>query len=177
MIGSAVWQGPAGGTVGGVVTNLGEKTEQTATGRPGSHVPARVPQRLTGLPECPGAQPRPAGLAMHHGQAALLGVVRSLMAQAGLPGPPASAEFTAVRLTDDQIPENATGAGVPPDTWPRGDLVPDVPHKAVCAFTTGAVADVPAARGGPGPGQAHAASCPGRRSGVGPLPREDAPGL
>ncbi|MEV6759142.1 hypothetical protein AB0N16_00505 [Streptomyces sp. NPDC051105] len=36
---------------------LGEKLEQAVTGRPDSHVPARVLQRLTGLPEHPGTQP------------------------------------------------------------------------------------------------------------------------
>ena len=33
----------------------------------------------------------------------------------------------------------------------------DVLHKAVYAFVTGAVADSPAARTGPGPGERHAA--------------------
>ncbi|WP_413755454.1 hypothetical protein [Streptomyces sp. MMBL 11-3] len=34
---------------------------------------------------------------MHHGQAALLGVLRSVMAQSGLRGPLASAQFAALR--------------------------------------------------------------------------------
>ncbi|MFJ4520704.1 hypothetical protein ACIP4Y_07060 [Streptomyces sp. NPDC088810] len=176
MIRSALWQGLVAGTVGGAVMTLGEKIEQAVTGRPDSHVPARVLQRLTGLPERPGTQPRPVNLAMHYGQAALLGVVRSVMAQAGLRGPLASAKFTVVRLTNDQILENATGVGAPPGTWPRGEVVLDVLHKAVYAFTTGAVADALAARGGPGPGQAHAALRPGRRPDVGPIPRRDAHG-
>ncbi|GAA3009620.1 hypothetical protein Sfulv_53990 [Streptomyces fulvorobeus] len=49
-------------------------------------------------------------------------------------------------------------------------------HKAVYAFATGAVADALAARGGPGPGQRHAAVRPGRHSDVGPLARRDAYG-
>lgn len=69
---------------------LGEKAEQALTGRPDSHVPARVLERLTGLPERPGEQPLPVNWAMHFGQAALLGVLRSVMAQAGLRGPVAS---------------------------------------------------------------------------------------
>ncbi|GAB2602512.1 hypothetical protein GCM10027168_39480 [Streptomyces capparidis] len=170
----ALWQGLIAGTAGGVVMTLGERAEQAVTGRPGSHVPARVLQRLTGMRERPREQPLPVNWAMHFGQAALLGVLRSVMAHAGLRGPLASAKFTVVRLTNDQILENATGVGAPPDTWPRAELVVDVLHKAVYAFTTGAVADALAARSGPGPGQHHAALRPGRRTGVGPLPRRHA---
>ncbi|MER7490077.1 hypothetical protein ABTY20_30165 [Streptomyces sp. NPDC126497] len=176
MMKRALWQGLIAGTAGGVVMTVGEKLEQAVTGRPDSHVPARVLQRLTGLPERPGKQPLAVNRAMHFGQAALLGVLRSVMAQAGLRGPVASAKFAVVRLTNDQILENATGVGAPPATWPRGELVVDVLHKAVYAFTTGAVADALAARGGPGPGRRHAALRPGRRSGVGPLPRSAAHG-
>ncbi|MFE8993055.1 hypothetical protein ACFYMI_35580 [Streptomyces collinus] len=173
MIRRALWQGLVAGAAGGVVMTLGEKMEQAVTGRPDSHVPARVLQRLTGLPEHPGTQPLPVNWAMHFGQAALLGVLRSIMAQSGLRGPVASAEFTVVRLTNDQILENATGVGAPPTTWPRAELVVDLLHKAVYGFVTGAVADVLAARNGPGPGERHAARRPGRRAGSGPLPRED----
>ncbi|PPS70187.1 MULTISPECIES: hypothetical protein [Streptomyces] len=173
MIGRALWQGLVAGTAGGVVMTLGEKIEQSVTGRPDSHVPARVLQRLTGLPEHPGTQPLPVNWAMHFGQAALLGVLRSVMAHSGLRGPVASAKFTVVRLTNDQILENATGVGAPPATWPRTELAVDVLHKTVYGFVTGAVADALAARGGPGPGERHAARRPGRRAGAGPLPRED----
>jgi hypothetical protein len=107
---------------------------------------------------------------MHFGQGAALGVLRSVMAQAGLRGPWASAMFAVVRLTNDQILENATGAGAPPPTWPRPELVVDLLHKAVYAAATGAVADALAARNGPGPGQLHADVRPGRRPDVGPLP-------
>ncbi|MFF9777908.1 hypothetical protein ACF1HJ_30135 [Streptomyces sp. NPDC013978] len=176
MIKRSLWQGLVAGTAGGVVMTLGEKIEQAVTGRPDSHVPARVLQRLTGLPERPGEQPSAVNWAMHHGQAALLGVVRSLMAQAGLRGPLASAQFTVVRLTNDQILENATGVGAPPATWPRKELVVDVLHKAVYSFATGAVADLLAARSGPGPGQRHASRRHGRHADVGPLPRGDAHG-
>ncbi len=177
VIKRALWQGLVAGTAGGVVMTLGEKLEQAVTGRPDSYVPARVLQRLSGLPEHPRKQPLPLNWAMHFGQAALLGVLRSVMAQAGLRGPVASAKFTVVRLTNDQILENATGVGAPPSTWPREELVVDVLHKAVYAFTTGAVADALARRSvGPGPGRRHAALRPGRRSGVGPLPRGAAHG-
>jgi len=174
MIKRALWQGLLAGAAGGAVMTLGEKIEQAITGRPDSHVPARVLQRLTGLPERPGKQPLALNWAMHFGQAALLGVLRSIMSQAGLRGPAASAKFTVVRLTNDQILENATGVGAPPSTWPRTELVVDLLHKAVYAFATGAITDALAAREGPGPGQRHAAIRPGRHADVGPLPRKDA---
>ncbi|MEU4891194.1 hypothetical protein AB0B12_03610 [Streptomyces sp. NPDC044780] len=173
MFKRALWQGLVAGTAGGVVMTLGEKIEQALTRRPDSHVPARTLQRVTGLPEHSGRQPVPVNWAMHFGQAAVLGVLRSVMAHVGLRGPVASAKFAVVRLTNDQILENATGVGAPPSTWPRGELIVDVLHKAVYAFATGAVADALAARGGPGPGQRHAAVRPGRHADVGPPPRDD----
>jgi hypothetical protein len=176
MLKRALWQGVVAGTAGGVVMTLGEKIEQAITGRPGSYVPGRVLERLTGMPEHGGGQPPAVNWTMHFGQAALLGVLRSVMAHAGLRGPVASAKFTVVRLTNDQILENATGVGAPPRTWPRAELAVDVLHKAVYAFTTGAVADALAARGGPGPGERHAALRPGRHADVGPVPRTDAYG-
>lgn len=168
----ALWEGLLAGTAGVLVMTLGEKAEQRLTGRPDSHVPARVLQRLTGMRERPGGrQPLPVNLAMHLGQGVLLGVLRSVMAHAGLRGPWSSAKFAVVRLTNDQILENATGVGAPPPTWPRRELAVDLLHKAVYAVTTGVVADALAARSGPGPGQRHAAMRPGRHTGVGPLPR------
>lgn len=170
MMKRSLRQGLIAGAVGGLVMTLGEKIEQMVTGRPDSHVPARTLLRLTGLPERPGKQPLPVNWVMHFGQAALLGIVRSAMAQTGLRGPLASAQFAVLRLTNDQILENATGVGAPPPTWPRKELVVDLLHKTVYAFATGAVADSLAARQGPGPGQRHASLRPGRHSDVGPLP-------
>ncbi|MBW4717155.1 hypothetical protein [Saccharothrix obliqua] len=170
MLKHALWQGLVAGTVGTAVMTLGEKVEQRLTGRPDSYVPARVLERLAGMPERPGGPSRATNLAMHFGQGALAGVIRSLMANAGVRGPVASAMFTAVRLSNDQILENATGVGAPPQTWPRKELAVDVLHKAVYAFATGFVADALAARRGPGPGQRHAGRVPGRHSDVGPLP-------
>ncbi|MBM7172341.1 hypothetical protein JQK87_28910 [Streptomyces sp. G44] len=171
MITRALWQGLLAGTAGVVVMTLGEKAEQRLTGRPDSHVPARTLERLTGMAERPGRPPLAVNRAMHYGQGALLGVLRSVMAHAGLRGPVSSAQFAVVRLTNDQILENATGVGAPPQTWPRKELVVDLLHKTVYAFATGAVADALAARSGPGPGQRHAALRPGRHADVGPLPR------
>ncbi|MDG4782109.1 hypothetical protein O7614_20830 [Micromonospora sp. WMMD961] len=173
MLKRAVWQGLAAGLVGAVVMTAAEKVEQRVTGRPDSYVPARVLVRLAGLPESSsGQQPRWQNLAMHYGQGALVGVLRGVMAQAGLRGVWASSVFTALRLANDQILENATGVGAPPQTWPRLELAIDMVHKSVYAFATGAVADTLAARDGAGPGQRHAALRPGRQSDVGPLPYE-----
>ncbi|GAA3013245.1 hypothetical protein [Streptosporangium longisporum] len=176
MMKHALWQGLVAGAAGVAVMTLGEKVEQRLTGRPDSHVPARVLERLTDMAERPGRQPEPVNWAMHAGQGILLGVLRSVMSHAGLRGPWSSAKFTVVRITNDQILENATGVGAPPETWPRRELVVDLLHKTVYAFATGVVADLLAARSGPGPGQRHAAMRPGRHAGVGPLPREKAYG-
>jgi hypothetical protein len=171
MLKRVIWQGLAAGLAGAAVMTAAEKIEQRFTGRPDSQVPARVLARLTGRPEPRGDQPRWRNLSMHYGQGAVVGIVRSLMAQSGLRGPWASGMFTVTRLTTDQILENATGVGAPPPTWPRRELVVDVLHKAIYGFATGAVADALAARDGDGPGRRHAAERPGRRSGAGPLPR------
>src|SRR5689334_6320834 len=112
-----------------------------------------------------------AAVMVHFGQSALVGVVRGVMAQSGLRGPLASGLFTAIRLISDQILENATGAGAPPQTWPRREPAVDVLHKTVYGFTTGVEADVLAERDGRGAGQVHADARPGRSSGAGPLPR------
>lgn len=164
----SVWQGMVAGAAGVVVMTLAEKAEQRLTGRPDSYVPSLVLQRLLGH-----AEPRRSAAfnwAMHTGQAALVGTLRGAMANAGLRGPWASAMFTVVRLTSDQLLENATGVGAPPWTWPPRELAVDLLHKSVYGFATGAVADLLAARSGPGPGQRHAAVAPGRRSHVGPVP-------
>jgi hypothetical protein len=171
MMKRALWQGLLAGTAGVAAMTLAEKAEQRLTGRPDSHVPARTLERLTGMREYPGRQPVPVNLAMHVGQGALLGILRSVMSHAGLRGPWSSAKFAVVRLTSDQILENATGAGAPPQTWPRRELVIDLLHKTVYAFTTGALADTLAARSGPGPGQRHAALRPGRHPDAGPPAR------
>ncbi|GHG41702.1 MULTISPECIES: hypothetical protein [Amycolatopsis] len=170
MMRRALWEGLVAGAAGVTAMTIGEKLEQRLTGRPDSHVPARVLRRLTGRPDDPG-RPLPANWVMHFGQGVVLGVLRSVMAQAGLRGPWSSAKFAVIRLTNDQILENATGVGAPPPTWPRGELVVDLLHKGVYAAVTGVVADALAARSGPGPGQRHAAVLPGRHSDVGPLPR------
>jgi hypothetical protein len=48
---------------------------------------------------------------------------------------------TVVRLAVDQTLENATGRGAPPSTWPVGEQVVDVAHKAVYSIITGLVSD------------------------------------
>jgi hypothetical protein len=167
----SIGRGIAAGIVGSGVMTAAEKLEQRLTGRPDSHVPGRTLERLLSLPEWSGRQPRLLNLGMHFGQGALLGALRGVMAGAGLRGPWASAMFLAVRLTNDQTLENATGVGAPPWTWPRRELMVDVAHKAVYAFATGMVADRLAAKSGVGPGQVHARIRPTRRPDIGPPPR------
>jgi hypothetical protein len=170
----AVCEGAGAGLIGAMVMTAAEKLEQRWTHRPDSYVPARTLQRLSGLPEQQGPPATVTNLAMHLGQGALLGALRGVMATAGLRGPWASGMFWAVRLTNDQVLENATGVGAPPWTWPRRELAVDLLHKGVYALTTGLVADALAARHGLGPGQRHATVAPGRRPHAGPPARETA---
>ena len=79
---------------------------------------------------------------MHLGTGASVGILRAVMARANLRGPAASFLHTWVRLSVDQTLENGTGAGAPPPSWPRRELVIDVAHKASYAFATGALADL-----------------------------------
>ena len=174
LVGRGSWEGMAAGALGVAAMTLAEKVEQAVTGRPDSHVPGRVLERLTGLPEVPGAQPRLRTLGMHVGQAVALGALRGIMAESGLRGPWSSAMFTVIRLTNDQVLENATGVGAPPWTWPRDELLVDLAHKSVYGFVTGAVADALASRHGPGPGGLHAQQRAGRQADVGPVPRSQA---
>ncbi|MFC9970083.1 hypothetical protein ACFVH6_04180 [Spirillospora sp. NPDC127200] len=167
----AMGNGALAGLAGVAAMTAAEKLEQRWTGRPDSHVPGRTLLRLLGLPERPERQPVAVNLGMHFGQGILLGSLRGVMAAAGLRGPWASVMFWNVRLTNDQILENATGVGAPPWTWPRRELVVDLVHKGVYAFATGLVADALAARSGPGPGQRHAEIRPGRHENVGPIAR------
>lgn len=161
----AVVQGAVAGLAGAVVMTAAEKLEHRWTGRPDSYVPARTLRRLAGLRDVEDVR---SNLVMHLAQGALLGIVRGVMATAGLRGPWASGMFWVLRLTNDQILENATGVGAPPWTWPRDELLVDLAHKGVYAYSTGLIADLLAARRGPGPGQVHAAARPGRRAQVGP---------
>lgn len=165
-----LWNGLVAGTVGGVAMALGEKAEQRFTGRPNSYVPAVTLGRLVGVPDSTAERSRAMNWAMHFGQAAILGIWRSAMAEGGLRGPRASAMFTSVRFANDQTLENYTGSGAPPWTWPRKELVIDVAHKTVYGLVTGLVADRLAGRHGPGAGARHAHLKPGRQKDVGPPP-------
>jgi hypothetical protein len=172
MIRRVMWQGLVAGAAGAIVMTASEKLEQRLTGRPDSYVPADTMRRLTRGD----SRREVANWAMHLGQGVLLGPVRGVMANVGLRGPWASAMFSVVRLTNDQILENATGIGAPPPTWPRPELVLDLIHKAVYGFATGVVADSLAARHGPSAGQKHARMRPGRRANVGPTRRRSLAG-
>jgi hypothetical protein len=78
---------------------------------------------------------------MHYAAGTTAGVIRGVMSAANLRGPFASLMHTNLRLSFDQTLENATGAGAPPWTWPRDELVIDLTHKAIYSFVTGAVTD------------------------------------
>jgi hypothetical protein len=129
------------GAAGVAAMTLGEKLEQSITGRPNSYVPAHTLERLLGLPARPDRQRLGLNWAMHWGQGILLGIARAAMARGGVGGPFGSFLFLNLRLLNDQSLENVTGVGAPPWTWPRDEQVVDILHKAVYAFAAGAVAD------------------------------------
>jgi hypothetical protein len=142
---AGVAKGSLAGLGGIVAMTLAEKLEQRITGRPDSYMPAHTLERLLGLPQRPDSERRVLNLAMHVGQAIVLGAWRGVMAEGGLRGWRGSGMFTVVRLANDQTLENVTGQGAPPWTWPRRELAVDLFHKAVYAFATGAIADALAA--------------------------------
>jgi hypothetical protein len=116
------------------------KVEQLATRRPDSFVPAHTLARLLGLSH-PDEDRWTRNMAMHYAAGAAGGVVRGIMAAANLRGPYASLMHTNLRLSFDQTLENLTGAGAPPWTWPRDELLIDISHKALYSLVTGAVSD------------------------------------
>lgn len=137
----AAGRGAVAGLAGVAAMTLAEKAEQALTGRPNSYVPGRT--LLTLLRARPADQRRPDGWnhAMHWGTGALLGALRGIWAVAGIRGASANVTHTVVRLAFDQTLENAAGVGAPPTTWPPGERLIDVAHKAVYSMATGAVAD------------------------------------
>ncbi len=136
-----VVQGLLAGLAGVAAMTVAEKLEQAITGRPNSFVPAHTLERLLGQPRKPDQERQAMNWTMHWGQGIALGVVRAIMAQKGIRGPVGSFMFLNLRLLNDQTLENMTGVGAPPWTWPMDEQVIDLLHKAVYAFTTGAVAD------------------------------------
>jgi hypothetical protein len=134
-------QGAAAGLAGVAVMTAGEKLEQAITGRPNSYVPGRT--LLTLLGRHPGDRDQPPvwNHLMHWGTGAAVGGIRGVWSVTGIRGPVATTWHTVVRLAVDQTAENATGVGAPPMTWPVGEQVVDVLHKAVYATVTGLVAD------------------------------------
>jgi hypothetical protein len=159
------------GLAGVAAMTAAEKVEQRFTGRPDSQVPGMVLARMRGRTPATGPGLQRRMWVNHVGMGTGVGVVRGLMAFAGLRGPWASAMFTVVRLTADQIVENWTGAGAPPWTWPRDELVIDLAGKAVYAFAAGVVADrIAAAAPDSAPGLQHARAAGGHRvHDVGPV--------
>ena len=133
--------GATSGLVGVAAMTLGEKLEQSLTGRPNSYVPARALRGLLGLATSDAARPAGWNHAMHWSTGATLGALRGVWAVTGLRGPVVNAWHAATRLAFDQTVENATGGGASPRSWPTQELVVDVLHKTVYSFVTGMVAD------------------------------------
>ncbi|GEO97461.1 hypothetical protein [Kocuria turfanensis] len=137
----AAGAGAAAGLAGAGVMVVGEKLEQAITHRPNSYVPARALLSLLGQRPGDDAQPLVWNHVMHWGSGAVLGTLRGVWAATGIRGPQANAWHTVVRLAFDQTIENATGVGSPPASWPTGEKIVDMGHKAVYSVVTGMVAD------------------------------------
>jgi hypothetical protein len=138
---SAAGRGVVAGLVGVAAMTTAEKLEQALTRRPDSYVPARTVLTLLGRRPSDRDQPLVANHAMHWATGATLGALRGLWAAVGIRGAQANLTHTVVRLAFDQTLENTTGVGAPPASWPTGERVVDVAHKAVYSFVTGMVAD------------------------------------
>jgi hypothetical protein len=138
---------------------VGSKAEQLVTGRPDSYVPAHTLGRLLAVRD-PDDDRWTRNLAMHYASGAAGGALRGVMAAANLRGPFASLLHTNLRLSFDQTLENLTGAGAPPWTWPRDELVIDIVHKGLYSFVTGALSDALIA---PAPGSSAQRPALGRR--------------
>jgi hypothetical protein len=138
----AAMRGAVAGVAGVAAMTVGEKLEQTLTGRrPNSYVPARTLLTLFGKHP---AQTRQLVLwnhAMHWGTGIVLGALRGVWAVTGIRGPLAHAHHAAVRLAFDQTLENMTGAGAPPSSWPAKEQAVDIAHKGVYSLVAGLVAD------------------------------------
>jgi hypothetical protein len=133
--------GAAAGVVGAAVMALGEKVEQSITGRSNSYVPGRTLATMIGRPVGDSTQPLIANQIMHYVTGAALGALRGVWAVVGIRGLRADVTHTVARLAFDQTLENASGTGAPPHTWPLREQLVDYGHKGVYAFVTGAVAD------------------------------------
>ena len=141
MTGKTLLYGLAAGAASVAAMTLAEKLEQLLTKRPNSYVPAHTLAKLLGLPPKPDQERLGLNWTMHWSQGIVLGAARALMAERGVRGPIGSFLFLNLRLLNDQMLENATGAGALPWTWPRDEQAIDLIHKGIYAFTTGALLD------------------------------------
>ena len=141
MTGKTLLYGLAAGAAGVAAMTLAEKLEQLFTKRPNSYVPAHTLAKLLKLPPKPDNERLGLNWTMHWGQGIVLGAARALLAERGVRGPIGSFLFLNLRLLNDQVLENATGAGALPWTWPRDEQAIDLIHKGIYAFTAGALLD------------------------------------
>jgi hypothetical protein len=142
MKSSTAMRGLIAGAAGVAAMTTGEKVEQLFTHRPNSFVPARTLARLIQLPEKPDSDRRTLNWAMHWGQGILLGAGPRRHGRSGRPRAGRLVlvyEPTSPQRSD--AGERDGGRARRPWTWPVDEQAVDLLHKAVYAFTTGAVAD------------------------------------
>jgi hypothetical protein len=158
-VGRGAALGAGSGLGGAAAMAAASKAEQLVTGRPDSYVPAHTLGRLLRRRDADRDR-RGRNLAMHYASGAAGGALRGVMAAANLRGPFASLMHANLRLSFDQTLENLTGAGAPPWTWPRDELLVDVSQKALYSLVTGALSDALIA---PAPGSSAERRALGRR--------------
>ncbi|KAK3382047.1 hypothetical protein B0T24DRAFT_644947 [Lasiosphaeria ovina] len=106
---TVILYGAGAGFLGVAVMTASEKVEQLFTGRANSEVPGKMLARLLGTKPRSAEQLWRLNMAMHYG----------------------------LRLLVDQTLENWTGIGALPWTWPVGEQIINLAHKAVYAMATG----------------------------------------
>jgi hypothetical protein len=116
------------------------KGEQLLTHRPDSYIPAHTLGRLLKRRDADDDRWR-RNMVMHYASGATAGAIRGVMSTANLRGPFASLMHANIRLSFDQTLENLIGAGAPPWTQPRDELVIDLLEKGIFAIVTGALSD------------------------------------
>ena len=141
VIARGTWKGMVAGVAGTAAMQISEKLEQRLTGRPNSYIPAHTLERFLGLATKPDKDRVAMNQAAHWALGVVPAALRGIMSEGGMRGPLASLMFFATRFTTDETMENVAGTGKPPWAWPTREVAPGMLHKAVYAFTTGAVAD------------------------------------
>ncbi|KAF2838021.1 hypothetical protein M501DRAFT_956139 [Patellaria atrata CBS 101060] len=129
------------GALGALGMSVTNKIEQLFTNRANSYIPARTTATNLGLSDSVRRHPDVINHVHHFGMGILAGPVRSIMSYYGIIGPVATFMHTGIRITMDQVVENAAGESGLPWTWPINEQVVDLLHKTAYCLVTGYICD------------------------------------